>query len=169
VHAQVQQRSAARGGAVDDPLDPLLLIAIDHAANELEHRILDRLVEGADGLDQRGVADDVRHCREHTSRRGACGDVGGLGGVDRAGFFHRERDALCDQETRQRRHVAMPRQGKGEIRLQRGAHFLIIREGLASGPGRHRFGPCHVRVANPDDADVGQFQAGIEEERRMPM
>ena len=101
VHAQIEQRPAAGGRAVQHPFDTLLVVAVHHAADELEHHVLHGFAGGdfADRVDQRAVADHEGHRGEHVGLRGAGGDVVRIGRGDGAGLFHRERDALRDQEA----------------------------------------------------------------------
>ena len=46
VHAEIEQRPAAGGGTMQHPFDALLVVAVHHAADELEHDVLQRLAGG---------------------------------------------------------------------------------------------------------------------------
>ena len=171
VDAQVQQRAAPRGRAVDHPGHVLLVVAVHHAADELEHEVLQRLFVSnlPDGVDDRAVAEHHRHGGEHARRGGAVGDVMRLRRVQRARLLHGEGDAAVDQEAGFLRHVAVPPQGEGEVGLQPGAHLFVVGEGWAFGFRRGRFGAGHVGIADADDRDVLHLQRRVEVERRVPV
>ncbi len=128
VHAEVQQRPAAGGGAMQHPLDPLFVVAVHHAADEFEHDVLHGLARGdfADRVDQRAVANHERHRSEYTGLCGAGGDVVRIRRGDGARLFHCERNAFGDQEARLLCHVAMPAECEGKVRLQSRAHLAIV-------------------------------------------
>ena len=124
----------------------------------------------ADGIDQRTIAQHEGHGGEHAGLGGARGDVVHLRAADAAGLFHREGNLLRDQEARLLRHVAMPAEREREVRPQLRAHVAIVGEGGTAGLRRHRLGArARSGSLTPTIVDVGQFQRGVEIERRMPV
>ena len=154
------------------PFDALLVVAVDHAADELEHDVVQRLAGGdfADRVDQRAVADHERHRGEQVGLRGARGDVVRVGRGDGARLLHRERDAFGDQEARLVGHVAMAAEREGEVRLQPARTSRDSRRTRGSAPWpRSPRRAMRSGSLTPITDDVRHRQQRVQIERRVPV